>query len=587
LDRLPNSAMYERSYLHRDVVSHVLAVPGADFFVTASVDGFVKFWKKNADSIEFVKMFRCHTKPITALCASHDASFVCSASTDRTAKLYDVKTFDMISILSLAYEPGAAEFAFRPDSPTCVLAIAALDSPAIHLYDARAEHATPLASATTLHRQPVHLMRFNAVANAVVSCDVGGAIEYWSAADDRRFAFPADAVAFKFKMDTDLLLFLRAKLRPVSLAISADGERFATLSSDRHVRVFSFKKAKVLRDYDESLAVALATQSDAAHALHLESIDFGRRMALEREIDGLLAQNPRSRALGTVLFDASGHFLLYPTLVGIKVVNIETNALAHTLGFIESGVRSTALALYQGKPARDRTGSKSTSAVMDASGAAVAVAGEDPTLIACAVKSDRFYVYSRREPSDDEPRDIFNERPRADQVAAATAANARAANLARYATVHTTRGDIRCRLFLDECPRTVENFCTHARTGYFNNLIFHRVIKNFMIQTGDPKGDGTGGESIWGKDFEDEFDPKLKHDRPGVLSMANCGPNTNGSQFFITCAAVSRLDGKHTVFGRVVSGMDTVNGIERVQCDKNDRPIDDIKIVSVTVDNKD
>ncbi len=581
--------MYEKSYLHRDVVSHVLAVPAADFFVTASVDGFVKFWKKNADSIEFVKMFRCHLKPVTALCASHDGALVCSASTDRTAKVYDVKTFDMINILSLAFEPGAAEFVYRADSPTCLLALAPLDAPAIHLFDARAAHAEPLASApASLHRHPVHLLRFNAAANAAISCDTGGAVEYWSAAPDARFHFPADAVAFRFKLDTDLLLFQRAKLRPVSLAVSADGERFATLSNDRHVRLFSFRKGKVLRDYDESLAVATALQSDGSAQLRLENIDFGRRMALEREIDALLTANARSRALGTVLFDASGHFLLYPTLHGIKVVNVETNALARTLGFIESGVRSTALALYQGKPAKDRTGAKSADAVMDASGAAVAAAaGEDPTLIACALKSDRFYVYTRREPSDDEPRDIFNERPRADQVAAAAAANVRAANLARYATIHTTRGDIRCRLFLDECPRTVENFCTHARNGYFNNLIFHRVIKNFMIQTGDPKGDGTGGESIWGKDFEDEFDPKLKHDRPGVLSMANCGPNTNGSQFFVTCAAVSRLDGKHTVFGRVVSGMDTVHVIERVHCDKNDRPIDDIKIVSVTVDNQD
>ena len=106
-----------------------------------------------------------------------------------------------------------------------------------------------------------------------------------------------------------------------------------------------------------------------------------------------------------------------------------------------------------------------------------------------------------------------------------------------------------------------------------------------MIQTGDPAGDGTGGESIWGHDFADEIHPKLKHDRPGTVSMANIGPNTNGSQFFITTAAVTRLDGKHTVFGRVEQGLDVVQMIEKVPCDQNDKPYDDVKIVSITIES--
>lgn len=102
------------------------------------------------------------------------------------------------------------------------------------------------------------------------------------------------------------------------------------------------------------------------------------------------------------------------------------------------------------------------------------------------------------------------------------------------ATIHTTRGDVHLKLFGTECPKSVENFCVHSKNGYFNGHIFHRVIKGFMIQTGDPTGTGTGGESIWGGDFKDEFHPSLRHDRPYTLSMANAGPNTNGSQFFIT-----------------------------------------------------
>lgn len=105
--------------------------------------------------------------------------------------------------------------------------------------------------------------------------------------------------------------------------------------------------------------------------------------------------------------------------------------------------------------------------------------------------------------------------------------------LPKEVILRTTLGDIHIKLFSVECPRTVENFTTHARNNYYDNVIFHRVIKGFMIQTGDPLGDGTGGESIWGGEFEDEFDRTLRHDRPYTVSMANCGPNTNGSQVYI------------------------------------------------------
>lgn len=123
----------------------------------------------------------------------------------------------------------------------------------------------------------------------------------------------------------------------------------------------------------------------------------------------------------------------------------------------------------------------------------------------------------------------------------------------------------------------------HSRNGYYNGVIFHRVIKGFMVQTGDPKGDGTGGESIWGGEFEDEFNKSLRHDRPFTLSMANAGPGTNGSQFFISTVACPWLDNKHTVFGRVTSGFDVVSKIENVRVNKNDKPIDDIKILSIEV----
>jgi peptidylprolyl isomerase domain and WD repeat-containing protein 1 len=135
-----------------------------------------------------------------------------------------------------------------------------------------------------------------------------------------------------------------------------------------------------------------------------------------------------------------------------------------------------------------------------------------------------------------------------------------------------------------QVPRTIENFTTHAKNGYYDGVIFHRVIKGFMIQTGDPMGDGTGGESIWGGEFEDEFHRSLKHDRPFTVSMANAGPNTNGSQFFITTVPTPWLDNKHSVFGRVVKGMDVVSAIEKTKTNpRTDKPFEDIKILNISI----
>jgi peptidyl-prolyl cis-trans isomerase B (cyclophilin B) len=127
-------------------------------------------------------------------------------------------------------------------------------------------------------------------------------------------------------------------------------------------------------------------------------------------------------------------------------------------------------------------------------------------------------------------------------------------------TLHTTKGDIKLKLFPDKAPLTVLNFVNLSKRGFYNGLTFHRVIPNFMIQGGDPAGNGTGGP---GYKFKDEFSPDLKHSKPGILSMANAGPGTNGSQFFITHVPTPWLDGKHTIFGEVVDAQDqkVVNSI--------------------------
>lgn len=149
--------------------------------------------------------------------------------------------------------------------------------------------------------------------------------------------------------------------------------------------------------------------------------------------------------------------------------------------------------------------------------------------------------------------------------------------------LETNQGNIEIKLMPDIAPKTCENFTKLVAGGYYNGIIFHRVIKNFMIQGGDPTGTGTGGESIWGSPFEDELKDSAGFTKPGILAMANAGPNTNGSQFFITTAVTPWLNMKHTIFGEVVSGYDVVEKIENTAVDSSDKPLSPQKIIKAYV----
>ncbi len=154
--------------------------------------------------------------------------------------------------------------------------------------------------------------------------------------------------------------------------------------------------------------------------------------------------------------------------------------------------------------------------------------------------------------------------------------------MSQVVQIETSLGAFAVELYTRDAPRTCQNFMSLAQSNYFDGTIFHRVIRDFMIQGGDPTGTGRGGRSIYGDRFDDE-ENELKHTGAGVLSMANAGPNTNGSQFFITLAPCPHLDGKHTVFGRVSEGLQTIRHIGNIQTDRNDRPIQDIKILNCKV----
>mmetsp|Transcript_59589 Transcript_59589/g.143909 ORF Transcript_59589/g.143909 Transcript_59589/m.143909 type:complete len:625 (-) Transcript_59589:29-1903(-) len=578
LDNLPKAEMYEKSFMHRDTVCFTSASRETEFLVTGSVDGHIKFWKKQFEGIEFVKHFRSHMGTLLAMALSQDGRLLVTVGDDNALKMYEVAAFDMTSMLKLPFKPLAVEFVHKKNTPAALVAVSVADSGLVHILQPESGSAEPLRT-LEVHTAPVHAIRYNPLIHACLSADNTGALELW---DPDSLQLPTEEtrpgrLRFSFKSETHLYELMKNQTFAVSLTISGDCTLFVAVCEDARLRIFRFATAKMVRAYDESLEMFTAAQSDPNMAdLHLDRFDFGRRIAVEKE----MRKSP-AMMYQQAVFDESCNFLIYPSMVGIKIVNIHTNKLVRVLGKVEQTERFLGVAVFQPKPQKKKV--ELSTAVVEGTNDSKEIA--DPLAVCTAYKKQRFFIFSTREPPEttaDYGRDIFNEKPTKED--AAVAASIRTENpLGKQATIHTTMGDIVVKLFFQEAPKSVENFTVHSKNGYYDNTVFHRVIQGFMIQTGDPQGDGTGGESIWGGEFEDEFHRSLKHDRPFTLSMANAGPNTNGSQFFVTTVPCPWLDNKHTVFGRVLQGMDVVQNIEKTPTNCDDRPLIDIKILTIKI----
>eukprot|EP01033_Poteriospumella_lacustris_P006501 gene6501-4680_t len=567
LEQLPTCDFYEHSYMHRDTVTHVCVSKVNEFLMTGSADGHVKFWKKMSKTIEFVKHYQAHLGPILDMVVSSDGKLLATSSSDQMIKIFEIIGFDMSNMIQVDYVPKSIVWLSGPRNICDRIAVSDASSGKIRVYNA--EGSAGCLRELDFHFQPVVAMAINPLFNSVVSVDAKGMIEYW---DVDTFELPSqEVIDFRLKSDTGLYSLAKAKTTPISLAMSPNGRQFVTYSRDRQIRVFDFRSGRLLKTYSEALDVYTPTTTPA-----LDEAELRRRISVERELDA----TPEAMAFSNVVFDETGHFLLFASLRGIKVVSLATNAVVRIIGQGERAERFIHIALYQGIPKVDqqlllaRSGGEQKTADQLLAEASM----PDPTIFATSFKRRRFYCLSSREPDEgSETRDKFNELPTEEERAVSKDSAKKA--LPTEAILYTSLGDIHMKLYADECPRSVENFTTHIKNGYYNDLIFHRVIKGFMIQTGDPLGDGTGGESIWGGEFEDEFVRTLRHDRPYTVSMANAGPNTNGSQFFITTVPTPWLDNKHTVFGRVTKGIDVVVKIENLKVNKLDKPYDTVKIL--------
>ncbi|KAF5097586.1 hypothetical protein D0Z00_002344 [Geotrichum galactomycetum] len=627
LAKLPNFEQYNQSFMHKDNVTVVavhqpfksMTSMSHGFVVTGSKDGRIKFWKKTKTpgGIEFVKEFVVASRGSAAVkqCTfSLDGRYLAvttmpndevsgseGALALRTIKIFDVPGFDMIGIIELDYVPGV--ICFQKDN---LLAVS--NDAKIHVYDTDGELQSSIPA---LHKKPIRSIVYNPIYDCSVSVDDTGMIEYWQYQPFNKASptkAPSHSPFFQLKSATNLYDFRKSKTKkPVSLNVSPDGKTLSVVSfPDRKITLIHFTSGKITREYDENLDTLsdvhrLAMAGDVSTAAAEESekekpvkpfiddIEFGRRLVIDKELENNVNLLP---SLNTI-FDESSNLLIYASVVGIKIVHIASNKCVRTLGTTDS-LRFTNLALFQG----------TSTGVAEQNKLTVEMASSDNKLIEQSLLSDsvlfaasfgkpRFYMFTQKSQADIDAfnkadRDVYNEQPanakkslRADASEKDKKPDALAV---RSVTLHTTLGDIVLSLYPQHAPLAVENFVTLCKRGFYNGTIFHRVIKKFMIQGGDPEGDGTGGESVWGGTFKDEFSPYLRHDRPFTLSMANRGPGTNGSQFFITCAPTPWLNDKHTVFGRVLSGQEVVKDIENLKTEgKTDRPVEPPEIVSTTV----
>ncbi|KAL7672713.1 hypothetical protein ACOME3_007594 [Neoechinorhynchus agilis] len=580
-DKLPTAPYYRQSFMHRDTVTHVLVVRRADFVFTGSVDGHVKLWKVNGyhqrnerdirDPVEFVKDFHAHLGPISQMCQSRSKTLVASLSAeDRSFKVFDVHTFDMICMQKLLFVPQSMEFV-DAETTNGVLLLSDAASERIAVYD-----SSDFSLVGTLpnmpHKHPVNHIRSHPYLNVFVSTDTMGMIElsYGGRESDADGHQPGTAVqspfvTFRSKCTTDMFVLCMQKTRALDLQISEDGMKLVILAENRCIYVFDIETFKLIRSFDQRRDSEASKRWWIVDQKKMNDMDIGRKMAIEEDIDKdaikigderdiSIGQGENIRPLCFDIWPESGQ--------PARFASVEAAAAASLTG---GSFRTTAI------------------------------------IFSTAYKSNRFFVLEGHidDPSvidlpESEDRDIMNERPYHDALSLGQEARNRLGQAdaiktgcggvrASNAVIHTTLGDIAVLLYPEQCPKTVENFCSLAQTNYYIDGRKQRKVLKFMIQTGDPLGTGVGGQSIWGHDFEDEFHPSLKHDKPYTLSMANAGPNSNGSQFFITVVPCPWLDQKHTLFGRVISGMDVVHKINNLKVNKNDKPEEDVKIMCISL----
>lgn len=600
---IPISPHYHVSWMHAAVVTCTAVSVKHGFVVTGDASGIVKFWKRQSVAnptipqqqaaqlknqqqqqqqhacMEFVKAFRAHADPILTISVD-PAGDVCVSVSRTLLKFYDVRTFDAVRLISCADDSSihlsqACAWFTTSDGTDCV-AVGDAEKGTIYVFAPDQDH---IQMSIQLHAAPLTCLAHNAAQKCMISADKAGILDVWNAHgsvgnDDTT----RNGVQYSSKTDTDLYALLRKKTHAVALAVSAN--HFACYGADQKVRIFEHASGKIMVTLDERIQAYDKIYNSKPFLL--DSMEYGKRAATERELEA------ESSVLGGDTADSSmppqrlqiqlvssankttSNLLIVPCMMGLKIIDWQRRKLVAVTGSADAGHLRFVSALWCGggahvdrqmqlaRAAAAATHNKSTATSDKEEREGGPAILSDALLIATAYNQRRIYVFSHVDPvaaSDAArdgdvdvltKRDVWNEAPSTtdqlyytpQQKQSSTDASK---NTVRKAILRTTAGDIHIQLFAEhKLPKTIDNFVGHCKAGYYDGITFHRVIKGFMLQTGDPLGDGTGGESIWGHVFEDEIVPQLRHDRPFTVSMANAGPGTNGSQFFITVRTKKR-----------------------------------------------
>jgi peptidylprolyl isomerase domain and WD repeat-containing protein 1 len=408
--------------------------------------------------------------------------------------MFDVLSFDMITMVKLDFIPLVCQFVHSSRQALSTLAISDSQSSSIYLYDGRTLNIKePISIISKIgHSSPVSIISYSPKYDLSISIDQSSIINYWCPNDIQNLP---SQILFKSKLDTDLFDLAKKKLNALTLEFNPTGEQFALLaknSTQRKLFLFDTLKGKILKIFDEHFDIykelheRLQNKKDDNEEKKiklniLNNVEYSRRLTIEKDLE----KNESVYSLINLQFDSSGTFLFYSTLYGIKMLNLRNNSIRHFFGTTENA-RFIRLALYQ---AQNSSNQDFNSTI----------------IFTTAYKKNRFYLFTRNNPlgnfisirnilfiniiyldsrsEHENDRDVYNEKPSREEILTATEEQA-LSSLSQSAIIHTTYGDIHLRLFPEFVSKTCENFIQHSKQSYYNGCIFHRVIKQFMIQTG-------------------------------------------------------------------------------------------------------
>ena len=538
---------YIKSLMHQSTVSHALfLIPPHSAYpllATASIDGVIKFWQRekpvtssttkgNTDNdpvvLKLLRSFQAHSAPLVAMRESvgGNSRYLIASDMAGVVSIYDINMIELIQ---------TQKFPFIIESPLVV---------------AGKEESVYLAA----RDQPI-ILKSDILMSELQEIDLEFKNIYHIDFINGDLIIFGPQIIQTLDRDGNSQTIECAECINI-LSISLNADYFSLLDEQRNLSIFKHSR-----------------KANGKFACKLY-----RKYSLKTKEEPTLMDTAYA-SFNNILFNEDNTILYVALPEGIKMINIKDHSSKLIAGHADASLRFINISLLTCPFLLQLDDLKYLSD--DA-------LTPQPLLVATAFKSNRFYLFASPEFVPTDKRDVINEEliPNADSSQQEQNAVYKNWEDMKGAVLRTSKGDIEIEFYPKQAPLAVQNFITLMMRGYFNNLTFHRVIKGFMIQTGDPRGDGTGGESCWGRVFNDEISSDLKHTHSGIVSMANSGKNTNGSQFFITTVKTQWLDRKHTIFARVTNGMDIVHKIESVETDRKDVPISPVHLVQIDPKHK-